>query len=141
MPDQSFPKQLRLRSRVDFRRVYERRCSLGDGFVRLLGRLNELPHPRLGLSVSRDCGNAVQRNRWKRLLREAFRLSRPKLPTGVDFIVVPRATDPPKLNALAKSIVDLSWRLAKRLKREAAAKSREERNSRAQTRSRRNDEE
>ena len=90
MPDQSFPKQMRLRTRGEFRRVYERRCSVGDNLLRLIGDLSELPHPRIGLSVSRKLGNAVARNRWKRLLREAFRLSREKLPPGLDFIVVPR---------------------------------------------------
>jgi ribonuclease P protein component len=135
MPDQSFPKSLRLRSRTDFRRVYERRCSVGDGLIRLLGRLNDLPHARLGMSVSRECGNAVVRNRWKRRLREAFRLSRLKLPEGVDLIAIPRAAAPPELGELSKSIVDLSWRLAKRLKREAAAERREKRadKSRAET--------
>ncbi len=93
MPDQSFPKQMRLRTRGEFRRVYERRCSVGDNLLRLIGDLSELPHPRIGLSVSRKLGNAVARNRWKRLLREAFRLSREKLPPGLDFIVVPRAPE------------------------------------------------
>src|SRR5262249_38391896 len=88
--------------------------------IRLLGQLNDLPHSRLGLSVSRDCGNAVVRNRWKRLLREAFRLSRQKLPEGLDFIVVPRAEQPPKLELLAKSLVQLTWKLQKRLKQDAS---------------------
>ena len=91
MTDQSFPKQMRLRTRGEFRQVYERRCSVGDDLLRLVGDLSELPHPRLGLSVSRQFGNAFARNRWKRLLREAFRLSREKLPPGLDFIVIPRA--------------------------------------------------
>jgi ribonuclease P protein component len=118
MTDQKFPKQSRLRSRGDFRRVYDRRCWVGNDWLRLAGRLNELPHPRIGLSVSRQVGNAVLRNRWKRLLREAFRLSREKLPTGLDFIAVPRERDDPELAALQKSLVDLAWRLQKRLNRE-----------------------
>src|SRR5215831_8776050 len=122
MADQRFPKQLRILSRGDFRRVYERRCAVGDNLLRLVGRLNEKSHPRLGLSVSRECGNAVVRNRWKRLLREAFRLSREKLPTGLDFVAIPRAPAPPELNALRKSIVSLSWRLSKRLQKDEATK-------------------
>ena len=54
------------------------------------GGLNGLPYPRLGMSTSRKLGNAVLRNRWRRLLREAFRLSCPQLPPGVDLIVIPR---------------------------------------------------
>src|SRR5262245_17322725 len=126
MPDQSFPKELRLRSRTDFRQVYERRCSVGDGMLRLVGRLNERDFSRIGLSVSREVGGAVVRNRWKRLLREAFRLSRERLPSGLDFIAIPRADARPELKAVAKSLVDLSWRLSKRLKRDKSAARRNE---------------
>ncbi|MCU0306781.1 MAG: ribonuclease P protein component [Thermoleophilia bacterium] len=46
--------------------------------------------PRLGLSVSRRVGNAVERNRVKRVLREQFARIAPGLPAGVDFIVIAR---------------------------------------------------
>jgi ribonuclease P protein component len=125
MTDQSFPKQMRLWTRGEFRRVYERRCSVGDNLLRLIGDLSELPHPRIGLSVSRKLGNAVARNRWKRLLREAFRLSREKLPPGLDFIVVPRDGQKPGLQPLQKSLIDLAWRLQKRLQRDQSTARRE----------------
>jgi ribonuclease P protein component len=43
---------------------------------------------RLGVTVTRKIGGAVQRNRCKRLVREAFRLDRALLPNGVDFLVI-----------------------------------------------------
>src|ERR1700754_2835974 len=97
MADQRFPKRLRLLSRIDFRAVYNDHTTAGDTLIRVLGRLNDTLDSRIGLSVSRKVGNAVCRNRWKRLLREAFRLSREKLPEGLDFIVIPREGATPEL--------------------------------------------
>lgn len=46
--------------------------------------------PRLGITASRRVGNAVVRNRAKRLVREAFRATRALLPAGLDLVVIVR---------------------------------------------------
>ena len=103
-----FLSQYHVRSTADFQRAYRRRCRASDQWIVVFGHTNGLPHPRLGISASRRLGGAVVRNRWKRLLREAFRLSRPQLPSGIDLIVIPRTAAPPPLEALCKSLVRLA---------------------------------
>jgi len=117
MESQRFPKRLRLRKRSEFARVYDRRCSVSDAVLLMFVAANDLAHPRLGLSVSRKVGGAVVRNRWKRLLREAFRLARVEIPAGIDLIAIPRPGARPELQPLMASIVRLSKRGREKLDR------------------------
>lgn len=89
----TLPARLRLLTQRDFRRVYQRgRRAAGQWLtvVGLAGRGNEV---RVGLSVSKEHGGAVRRNKLKRLLREAFRLERAALPKGFDLVLIPRRRD------------------------------------------------
>ncbi len=116
-----FPKHERLTRPSDFRRVFDRRCSVSDAWLIVYGRPNDLAFSRLGLSVSRKVGSAVRRNRLRRLYREAFRLSRPSLPTGLDLVLIPRAAGEPRLQDLLASLPALAQALARRLARKEKA--------------------
>lgn len=74
------PKENRLRKPKEFRRVYEGGKRFEGRFMTVFVRPSETTFQRLGITASKKAvGNAVQRNRAKRLLREAFRLNKAEL--------------------------------------------------------------
>jgi ribonuclease P protein component len=121
MSTYSFRPEHRLRKPEEFERTYRARLFAADDVLVINGQANGLPFPRLGLSVSKKVGNAVVRNRWKRLIREAFRLTREELPVGVDLVVRPQRGAAPEFEAVRRSLPVLARRIAKRI----AAKSQE----------------
>lgn len=95
-PPLTFRRRQRLSHAREFSAAYTRGVRRSAGPVTLAAVPNELPHCRLGLSVGRKVGSAVTRNRFKRLVREAFRLAQHELPaltradgrvTGLDLVV------------------------------------------------------
>lgn len=81
----------RLSRSADFDRVFRSgRSHASREFVLYVFPRAEDGDPRLGLSVSRKVGGAVERNRVKRLLREAFAAESARLPAGMDAVVVAR---------------------------------------------------
>ncbi len=114
---QGFPAGLRLRHAREFRAVFDRRRSVSDATIILYGLTNDLGHPRLGLSVSRKYGRAHERNRFKRLCREAFRLTRSQLP-ALDLIIIPRGRQRATLEGLRAALPHLTGQLLRRLDRE-----------------------
>ena len=87
------PRRRRLSRSAEFDRVYrEGRSHAGRHLVLyFFPRERGEEAPRLGLSVGRKVGGAVERNKVKRLLREAFWASEQSLPGGHDFVVVARS--------------------------------------------------
>ena len=111
MPALTFRPKHRLTHARQFAGVYGAKVQRAAGPLVIFSRPNDLPHPRLGLSVGRRAGNAVTRNRVKRLLREAFRHLQHELPP-LDLVINVRPHEPRDLAAYTALLRDLAARLA-----------------------------
>lgn len=91
MPSLTLPGGSRVRRSSEVRRAFDkgRSGASGDVVVYAFDRADGRP-ARYGLVVGRRWGDAVTRNRVRRLLRESFRTARPDLPAGFDLLLVPR---------------------------------------------------
>lgn len=84
----SFSKKKRLVSNKQFEAVLARKIRVANGLLVLYAAENDCGYPRLGVSVGKSCGGAVERNRLKRLLREAFRQNQGHIPPGLDYLLM-----------------------------------------------------
>ena len=115
-PRATFRRHERINDPKHFRRAFDRRRSAADDVLVVYGAENGLDHARLGISVSRKkIRRATGRNRFKRLVREAFRLSKAELPAGVDLVVVPRGATLTFAHA-RRALPDLAKAVARRLR-------------------------
>jgi ribonuclease P protein component len=109
----AFGVDLRLRSKPQFDAIYAGGRRIDDRFFALRVKANGLTHPRVGLAVAvKTAGNAVKRNRLRRLIRESFRLAQHDLP-AVDIVVAakfPAAGAP--VSTLRDSLATLWKRVA-----------------------------
>ena len=90
-----YQKTDRLLKRLEFRRLYQSGRQVANGNFAIRYSIRPLSVavsiPRLGVTVSKRVGNAVVRNRVKRLVREYFRCHREMLPGSIDLNVIARA--------------------------------------------------
>lgn len=97
MPPHGFSKAQRVRRKAEFQQVFDSGLRVSSRFFTILLAPGPGPAARLGIVASRKLGDAVRRNRAKRLIRELFRLTDPVF-AGVDVIVIPR-----------RELFDASW--------------------------------
>mgnify|MGYP000129656742 FL=1 len=88
--DQRFSKKERLRKRKEFQHVFETGKRYGNDQLKIYAVSNADSVSRLGLVVGKKFGNSPKRNRFKRILREAYRLNKRLLGNGADIVVIPR---------------------------------------------------
>lgn len=88
----------KIKKNKDYRIVYKYGASVADRYTVLFFMANKLGINRFGFTVSKKIGNAVKRNRVRRLFKEACRLHLNKFPDGYDYVLLAR-----------KSIVGLKY--------------------------------
>lgn len=95
-----FSKKQRLRNNEQFKAILGHKCCASNDLFKIYVAGNDCGHPRFGVSVPKGCGNAVLRNRLKRLAREAFRVAQHDIATGYDYLLIftPKVSKKEKLS-------------------------------------------
>ena len=114
--DERFPKSVRLISQLDFDRVFHEGVVANDSVLVIHAVRGKVTWTRIGLSVSKRVGNSPIRNRWKRLIREAFRRQKSELPIGIDMVVRPKRGAVPNYEYVYNSLQKLALLLERKLK-------------------------
>lgn len=115
-PGRQFPRSSRLTSRKQFLEVYDKGRRVSSSSFVLFGLENGSGGCRLGITVTRRVGNAVRRNRIKRMVREIFRHHRDELRPNLDLVVnVRESILGEDSRALEKEFLRTFGRLARRM--------------------------
>jgi ribonuclease P protein component len=84
---EKFPKSDRILKRDRFREVYDAGRKIQATYFTAFVLPNQIEGPRIGITATRKMGNSVERNRARRLVREAFRRNKWLVPNGVDIVI------------------------------------------------------
>lgn len=101
-------KYLRIKKQADFQRLFQKGKRASSPSLTLLYTPAE--KMRMGISVGKKHGKSVQRNRIKRLLREAFRLNQDKMQGTYSFIILPKVNKEYSFKIFER---DLQWMIKK----------------------------
>jgi ribonuclease P protein component len=103
-----FRKNQRVVRRDEFTRALRQGTCAADGTLVLFAfRTPDRQPPQLGVTIPKKAGNAVTRNRWKRMIRESFRTQQDQLPSGYQFIIRPKKGAQPSWPQIRASIPKL----------------------------------
>ena len=106
-----------IKSNRDFQRVYKRGKRAWNSNFTIYYLKNHRDETRFGITVTKKIGNAVERNRLKRRIKEIIRHHREILPIGYDIIIIPKKnTNDLVFNQLEKSLLhvfSVAWKAKK----------------------------
>jgi len=122
-----FKKDQRLKTNEQFKKVLSGKCCVSNELFKLYTVSNNVGFARLGISIGKSSGNAVCRNRVKRLVRETFRVEQHNIPTNYDFLLIfsskmtkksgqsaPKKTEKMSFEQVRSSFLDLSQRAVRK---------------------------
>jgi len=95
MKAQSFRRAEKVTNKSNYRIIYEQGVRRSSRFFTIVTCGNSNGVKRLGITVTKKTGNAVFRNRTKRLIREFFRRNKDLFPEGHDVVVMAKKNTPP----------------------------------------------
>jgi ribonuclease P protein component len=106
----TFPRRVRLDRQEDFSRVFASGLRASDERFTVIARRNDCGHARLGLAVSRkSAGDATERNRLKRIVREHFRRAQHETP-ALDIVVLARSGAAGAASSELRGSLESLWR-------------------------------
>lgn len=106
-PKKTFPKSSRVLCNRLFQRIMRAGSKISGSHILIYYQARNSEKTRLGITVSKKFGKAHERNRFKRVIREAFRTCQRELPRGLDLNVLPNGKDKHNITpaAIAKDLL------------------------------------
>jgi ribonuclease P protein component len=113
MKEQSYRKLERITNHSRYRTIYSQGVWRSSRHFTTITCVSDRGAKRLGITVTKKAGNAVKRNRIKRLIREFFRLNKSLFPAGYDVVVMAKRNMPPlKYQDACRELTELFTRKA-----------------------------
>ena len=114
--DNRFRKNQRILRGSDFTLILRRGACAADGILVVFAIASDPSRAaRVGITIPKRTGNAVRRNRWKRLIRESFRTQQNVIPGGYDLVIRPKKGAQPSWPAIRRSVPKLVKKAITRL--------------------------
>ena len=111
-----FRKCQRIVRGSDFSLILRRGACAADGSLVVFAVASDPANTaRIGITIPKRTGNAVLRNRWKRLIRESFRVQQSAIPKGYDLVIRPKKGAQPSWPDVQRSVPRLAKKAIARL--------------------------